>query len=74
MKNRLFYCTESEKLFTESEMKSFYDTDNGGYDSFAQYINACLVSNNGTLVEIKKEYTIMTANGIIEIWNVKSDI
>ena len=69
-KERLFYCTESEKLYTLSEIKAFFTEDNSGYECFKDYLKNCMVENNGTLEEIRILYTI--ENCIV--WNIKTDL
>ena len=69
-KERLFYCTESEKLYTLSEIKAFFTEDNSGYKCFEDYLKNCMVENNGTLEEIRILYTIENCT----VWNIKTDL
>ncbi len=72
---RLFYCTESEILYTLSDLEEFRqislaDGDTYATDTLEHYINACKVENNGTLEEIRILYTI----GNCIVWNIKTDL
>ena len=74
MKERLFYCTEAEKLYTLSELRAFYENEAGRdttwFYGFPAWLNSCLYENNGTLVEIKKLFEI----GTTTVYNLKSDL
>ena len=57
MKNeKLFYCRETEKIWTLEELKRFYETEADRDDTykygFDAWLNSCMYKNNGTLVEI----------------------
>lgn len=67
---RLFYCHESEKLYSISDIKAFYNADNCGYSNFSDYLKNCMVENNGTLEEIKKLYTIDNC----DVWNIRTEL
>ncbi len=69
-KEKLFYCWESDRVYSLSEIKEFYMADNGGHESFSDYLKNCMVENNGTLEEIKILYTISDCI----VWNIKTDL
>jgi len=71
MKNeKLFYCRESDHVYTLEEIKAFYLEDNCGYENFSDYLKNCMYENNGTLEEIKILYTISDCI----VWNIKTDL
>lgn len=54
---RLFYCTETEKTYTMEEIEkyrqiSIADGDTFMTDTIENYIQCCLVENNGSLIEL----------------------
>lgn len=49
---RRFYCNESDRIVTESELRKLYEEDPGEHDTFSEYLSCCMVWNNGTLQEI----------------------
>ena len=67
---KLYYCRESETIYTLSEIKEFYSAYNGGHENFADYLNNCMYQNNGTLEEIRPLYSI----GDCVVWNIKTDL
>ena len=78
--DRLFYCTETERLYTLADMEQFRRESIASGDTFAtgninDYINACLASNNGTIVEVKREAVVYDhGKPVLTIWNVKTDL
>lgn len=59
----LYYCTESEKLWTLEELREFFETESDGNfdgETFESWLNACMYCNNGTL---EKVVCIVTENG-----------
>lgn len=51
---RIFYCSEDQKLVSLSELREQWETDpdtREPYDNFGQFVNACQ-SHNGTLTEL----------------------
>ena len=57
MKNRLFYNTETDEIMTLQDIEKFrqisiQDGDTFLTDTIENYINCCLVENNGCLVEL----------------------
>lgn len=75
-KERLFYCTESGNLYTMEELRKMYlESEDTEYEfihglGFSEWLNHCMVENNGTLEEIKILYTI----GNCIVWNIKTDL
>jgi len=80
MEENLYYCTESEQLFTESDLAKCMEISKADGDEFAtgnlaEYINACLVENNGTLEKVKKiRSTYYKGIEIFSEWNIKTDL
>ena len=57
MKNRVFYNIENDEIMTLQEIEKFRqisikDGDTFATDTLEDYINCCLVENNGCLVEL----------------------
>lgn len=71
MTDKLYYCRESEKLWTLEELKRFYETEADPWPyGFDSWLNNCLYQNNGTLEEIRPVSKI----GNTTIWNVRTDL
>ena len=67
-----YYDIDHDILYTESELKRIYDNDNElhkEYDSFVQWLNACLTINNGSLEPVADDVWIRRLQR-----NVASDI
>jgi len=70
-----YFCTESENSYTESEMMEFYDNDFSEHEgNFSDFLSACMVENNGTLITPKKELTIRYRGEETTYWNIRTDI
>lgn len=59
-KTRIFYCNESDRVFTIHDLKRDYmefikdgTLDKDEYPTFENYLSACMDYNNGTLTEIR---------------------
>lgn len=57
---RYWFDIESQEIITENDLKYEYNIASGDKEykgvSFEEYINNCLTSANGTLMEIKNAY------------------
>lgn len=77
---RLFYCTETEKIYSETELdnirKHSIITGNSlATDSLENFIKYSLVENNGTLIEVKTVYSIYeNGKAVLIVSNLKSDL
>ena len=76
---KLYYCRESERVFSENELRDFYAME-AGHDfvyscGFETWIENSLFRNNGTLEEINCVLR-ESCNGrtIFEQWNLYSDL
>lgn len=51
-----YYCTESEKVISISEIREIYDSENSlqAEYTFPEYVDACQWWNGGTLVPVEK--------------------
>lgn len=49
---REFYCTEDERVYTEDEIRSYYEEDRNEHETFAEYLQCCLNNYGGALIEI----------------------
>ena len=70
---KLYYCRESEKLWTLEELKRFFETESDGKfdgETFGEWLNKCMYYNNGTLEEIKILYTV----GTMTVWNIYTEV
>lgn len=48
--SELYYCTENDEFLTVQELKEFYnESGKDTFDSFSDYISACMTQNGGTL-------------------------
>jgi hypothetical protein len=55
---RLFYCTESENVYTLDDLEKYRqiaiaDGDTLFTDTLENFVKACSVDNNGTLIELR---------------------
>lgn len=76
---RLFYCHESERLWSMEELREFYNTeadkDNTLHTNFNAWLRSCLYENNGTLEEVKPTRTIYdNGKAVYTEWNIKTDL
>lgn len=61
---RKFYDIDHDKIYTEDELRTDYETRkrNGEledfYDTFEYYLECCMTRNNGVLEEIAPDYEI----------------
>ena len=51
---REFYCTEDGTVYTEDEIRSYYEEDPNEHETFADYLDCCLDRYGGTMIEITK--------------------
>ena len=76
---RLFYCTETEKLLTMAELQEFYknaaDHDSIWNYGFSVWLEHCLTENNGSLAEAKTVREVFSGKELVYIEsNLKTDL
>ena len=69
-----YFCNETENSYTESELREFYNEFHDEGETFAEYVNSCLVENNGTLITPRRECTFRLYGKEITFWNLRSNI
>ena len=69
-----YFCTETENSYTESEMHDIYNEFHDEGETFSEYINSCMVENNGTLITAKKTMTVRNNGRETTYWNIRSEI
>lgn len=77
---RLFYCTESENVYTLDDLEKYRqmaiaDGDTLFTDTIENFVKACSVDNNGTLIELRIVKNVF-CNGVLVYSesNIKSDL
>lgn len=77
---RLFYCTESENVYTLNDLEKYRqmaieDGDTLFTDTLENFVKACSVDNNGTLIELRIVKNVF-CNGrlVYSESNIKSDL
>lgn len=77
---RLFYCTESENVYTLADLEKYRqmaiaDGDTLFTDTLENFVKACSVDNNGTLIELRIVKNVF-CNGrlVYSESNIKSDL
>jgi hypothetical protein len=77
---RLFYCTESETMYTLSDLENYRqmaiaDGDTLFTDTLENFVKACSVDNNGTLLELRIVGKLFCAGKLVYVEsNIKSDL
>lgn len=72
-----YYCSESEESFSESELKSLHaEAVESGCetDSFCEWLNGCMVENNGSLEVSKLVTTIRSSGHTFQRWSISTRI
>lgn len=72
-----YYCSEDEKSFTESELKAFYSeaVKSGCYEgTFCEWLNGCMIENNGSLEVSKLVTTIRSSGHTFQRWSISTRI
>ena len=77
-----YFCTESENSYTESELHNAWkdaikDGDTYCTSTFEDFKKNCMVENNGTLKEVKKEYSVFDHKAnkeVFSLWNIRTDL
>ena len=49
---RLYWCNETDSVITEDDVRESYKLFNDEYDSFPDYLSACMYYNNGSLSDL----------------------
>lgn len=77
---RLFYCTESENVYTLADLEKYRqmaiaDGDTLFTDTLENFVKACSVDNNGTLIELRiVKRTFCNGVLVYSESNIKSDL
>lgn len=77
---RLFYCTESENVYTLADLEKYRqmaiaDGDTLFTDTLENFVKACSVDNNGTLIELRiVKRTFCNGVLVCSESNIKSDL
>ena len=77
---RLFYCTESENVYTLADLEEYRqmaiaDGDTLFTDTLENFVKACSVDNNGTLIELRiVKRTFCNGELVYSESNIKSDL
>lgn len=77
---RLFYCTESEQMYTLSDLESYRqlaiaDGDTLFTDTIENFVKACSVDYNGTLLELRIVKKLFCGEKLVYVEsNIKSDL
>lgn len=77
---RLFYCTESETMYTLSDLENYRqmaiaDGDTLFTDTLENFVKACSVDNNGTLLELRIVKRLFCGEKLVYVEsNIKSDL
>ena len=77
---RLFYCTESENVYTLDDLEKYRqmaieDGDTLFTDTLENFVKACSVDNNGTLIELRIVNSLFSGGKLVYCEsNIKSDL
>ena len=77
---RLFYCTESENVYTLDDLEKYRqmaiaDGDTLFTDTLENFVKACSLDNNGTLIELRiVKRTFCNGALVYSESNIKSDL
>lgn len=77
---RLFYCTESETMYTLSDLENYRqmaiaDGDTLFTNTLENFVKACSVDNNGALLELRIMKKLFCAGKLVYVEsNIKSDL
>lgn len=75
---RLFYCTESEEMYTLADLEHYRqmaiaDGDTLFTDTLENFVKACSVDNNGTLLELRIVKKLFCGDKLVYVEsNIKS--
>lgn len=77
---RLFYCTESETMYTLSDLENYRqmaiaDGDTLFTDTLENFVKACSVDYNGSLLEFRIVKKLFCGDKLVYVEsNIKSDL
>lgn len=77
---RLFYCTESENVYTLADLEKYRqmaiaDGDTLFTDTLENFVKACSVDNNGSLIELRIVKKVYDGQNLVYTEsNIKTDL